>query len=577
MSDLDSRQRVSSENHVRLARATSSMLWAAWADALGFISEITDERGLRARTKGRELSETMEWTRRVGGKFGVQAQLPAGCYSDDTQLRLATSRAISNDGFDVEAFAKIELTVWPSYALGGGRASKAAASSMAKSSSSWFTNFYQSWTESGGNGAAMRIQPHVYASAHLESREFVRDVIRNSVTTHGHPRALVGAVFHALTLGFSLSRGKTPSPRDWIRLISDTHASFELFRADIELDSYWRPRWEAEAGMNFEDAWHVAVEECNAMLVASEEFVEIFQSLKQGDRSAQDRAYSELGGRLGLSDPSTRGSGTATVVAATVLAASLPTDPYSASTIAARAVGTDTDTIATMAAALIGAATGLDAPSGIQDLDYLRNEANRLTLIAIGIGAPKFSYPDILKWVPPTSQLDVVGLVDGQPSIAGLGRLAFTSPPNSVKEATWQWATTSFGPTVLIKHRQDLPELPAGNWPRLRARVEERDQRESTRTSTDQERVRPRQPVLFEEEDDGRSSRRSSNSGRSVRPKKADDAPLDVDKLLAWVQTRGYEDDAIGEAVRRIASEGTLEQMAVFIGAIRPQLRVRGR
>lgn len=54
--------------------------------------------------------------------------LPAGCYSDDTQLRLATSGSILGDAhFDVETFAKVELTIWPSYALGGGRGTKAAA------------------------------------------------------------------------------------------------------------------------------------------------------------------------------------------------------------------------------------------------------------------------------------------------------------------------------------------------------------------------------------------------------------------------------------------------------------------
>src|SRR5262249_4453738 len=126
----------------RQYRVVSSMLWAAWADAAGFISELTDESGLNRRLKGRPLVEPVEWVRRVGGKFGVEVTLPAGCYSDDTQLRLATARAISGHGFDVEAFARVELPVWPAYALGGGRASRAAAANLAKPSTPWFGNFF---------------------------------------------------------------------------------------------------------------------------------------------------------------------------------------------------------------------------------------------------------------------------------------------------------------------------------------------------------------------------------------------------------------------------------------------------
>src|SRR5438309_1907051 len=129
----------------RAHRTMYSMRWAAWADALGFISELTTEAGLRRRLRGRQLTEPVSWARRVGGRFGVDMTLPAGCYSDDTQLRLATARAIRANGFDVEAFAKVELAAWPSYALGGGRATKAAAANITKASTPWFANFHEGW------------------------------------------------------------------------------------------------------------------------------------------------------------------------------------------------------------------------------------------------------------------------------------------------------------------------------------------------------------------------------------------------------------------------------------------------
>ena len=145
-------------------RVVGSSVWAAYGDALGFISELTDEAGLLRRTQGVPLVEPVSWQRRIGGRQGVNVVLPAGCYSDDTQLRLSTARAIGPNGFDVEAFAKVELTVWPSYALGGGRGTKAAATSLAKDQIAWYANTFKGWTDCGGNGAAMRIQPHVWSS-----------------------------------------------------------------------------------------------------------------------------------------------------------------------------------------------------------------------------------------------------------------------------------------------------------------------------------------------------------------------------------------------------------------------------
>src|SRR5690554_4846742 len=100
-------------------RVRRSALWAAYGDALGFITELADEKSVKWRVGRERIQRTMNWRRRVGGKYGVEVEIPAGCYSDDTQLRLSTARAIRGDGvFDVEAFAKVELPVWTSYALG---------------------------------------------------------------------------------------------------------------------------------------------------------------------------------------------------------------------------------------------------------------------------------------------------------------------------------------------------------------------------------------------------------------------------------------------------------------------------
>ena len=83
----------SAEPLARREAVRNSALWAAYGDALGFISELAPTVAALGRRIGRDrVDELQPWKRRIGGKFGVELELPAGVYSDDTQLRLATSR-----------------------------------------------------------------------------------------------------------------------------------------------------------------------------------------------------------------------------------------------------------------------------------------------------------------------------------------------------------------------------------------------------------------------------------------------------------------------------------------------------
>jgi ADP-ribosylglycohydrolase len=581
MSLADSSPLSSSAAEVtRHQRVGSSILWSAWADALGFISELASDSMLRSRTHGTRLTETIAWSRRVGGKFGVQAQLPAGCYSDDTQLRLATSRAISSQGFDVEAFARVELTVWPAYALGGGRASRAAANNMARPNVTWSTNFFPGWAEAGGNGAAMRIQPHVWAAQDLESAGYLDDVMRNAIVTHGHPRALVGAALHASNLAFALRKGHVPSDQDWPQLLDDTWAAFAAFHTDPEISAFWRPQWEQVTKRSLEEAWQETIEECRHMLSrVSGRIDEIGRFADSDGRLEAEGAYNDVIDALGLRLPESRGSGTATVIAAMVLAAALPDDPTASAILAASAVGTDTDTIATMCAAVVGAATSMPAPDAIQDRTYLSNEADRLTRVSFGRPAPKFAYPDILRWIPPHSQLDVVGIADGRPALAGLGWLTFISEPYEQRDAAWSWAATSFGPTVLIKHRTGPVDLPPENWPRIR---QSKVAREPAGSSVQSRTLRASklpysQPALFDEDTGGRANVDVTATGTTAQGAEAPSvgAPLDIDQVIGQLQSGAFDERQVGQAVIAVARNGTLEQLAVLTGTIRALLATR--
>ena len=282
----------------RLLRTRSSMLWAAYADALGFISELVDERGLRRRTKGAELNHLMSWTRRVGGLGGVEVELPAGCWSDDTQLRMAVSRAIGCHGFDVEAFARVEVPIWRSYSLGGGRATKAAAANLGKPKSLWYANTFRGWAEAGGNGAAMRVQPHVWASSDLDGG-YMLDVITDSVCTHGHPRAIVGACFHAATLATCLRAGVVPDPSRCEEIAGELADAPSLIESHRSLGSTWVGLWEEATGTRLCDAWRVTVDELrNAIGLVAD---------GANGAGGTSVAYRGISARLGLTDRGQRG------------------------------------------------------------------------------------------------------------------------------------------------------------------------------------------------------------------------------------------------------------------------------
>lgn len=538
----------------RLARTQSSMLWAAWADALGFISELTTAEHLVRRTKGRPLNQTMEWSRRIGGRTGVQATLPAGCYSDDTQLRLATARAIGPRGFDIEAFSRVELTVWPNYALGGGRASRAAAAGMTRRNANWANNFFKGWENSGGNGAAMRIQPHIYAARDLETLSYIEDLVANAVVTHGHPRGIVGAVFHGVCLAYTLNRGEVPTPKQWQLLLDVTRAALSVFQWRPELQVYWLPQWERKAEMSFEQAWHETVNELEQCLEAGiRDWEELRSASEDFDRARE--TYWRMVRVLGLHKEDSRGSAILTSVAALLLASALPDHPAQSAELAASQINTDTDTIATMAAALVGAAAPRKIQSPLMDMKYLTKEAARLHAISEGQSVETFPYPDLLTWDPPKSAVDAVGVVDGQLALAGLSLLMPLEGVYRNAENYWLWARTEFGQSLLVKLRYEPRELSPENYPQ---RVSSAPfQEPSTKSLKPQEAESGyHQPTLFDDD-------QLRGSGDTV------------ELALSGLESLEYEDAAVGKILRSLAVHGNRKEFQQVADEIYRYFRVR--
>ena len=524
----------------RAARTRGSMLWAAYGDALGFISEMVDRKGLERRTQGASLDHLMDWGRRVGGRWGVDVLLPAGCWSDDTQLRMAVSRSINGHGFDVETFARIELPVWLSYSLGGGRASKAAAKNLGKPRTLWYANTYPGWADAGGNGAAMRIQPHVWASPKLDG-DYTLDVVVDSVCTHGHPRAIVGACFHAAVLAHCLSTGAAPDSDTCVNIADRVGVTLRLIEENSILGSTWTRLWEQATGERFGKSWRRTVDELCDAISAAVDCMQTADSL--------DAAYSGVVDRLGLRNSEQQGSGILTTVAAAALAATAPR-AHEGVVVAANAIGTDTDTIASMAGALLGSCDDVaDPPEEPLDSEYLRQDAARLTAISQGRRVHGHRYPDILTWTAPQTQADALVNDNGALAVEGLGsakRLTDDAIFAHREDFAWDWVRTHFGQTLLIKRRPEVRPLDPGNC----VTPLPNPKKHHARTAAELERRAAGKPA----------------------PKPLDRG-IRVDDAIKYARDQIGDDKALGYTVRRVSRDGTVADLAALVTAIREDLR----
>lgn len=433
-----------------------SSLWAAYGDALGFITELSDEVSIKNRTKGHSrVTALIPWTKRIGGQFGINIELPKGCYSDDTQLRLATSRSIRGDGmFDVETFSKIELPIWLSYALGAGVGTRSAATSLRKRQIQWSTNFfklgYSQYINSGGNGACMRIQPHVWCAPRRKTNsEILREIIRNTITTHGHCRALIGSAFHALILKKTMLDHSIPGPVHWHSVLSDIEMIPKIIRSDEQLRMYWIKNWESESQQSLEDGINRVIAELRYDISLIAQYIDASKAELYSEYSYRDIAF-----RLGCFDKKTRGSGTKTALMAAYASYIFGDNTYDGIVTIVNSLGTDTDTIATMAGAIMGVIAKKDPPEEVMDQVYLNEEAERLYNISEGKKTSSYAYPDLLYWQASSSQIKALGKDGNKWTLQGMGELVPIDSEylNKDKNPTiWQWFRLHFGQTVLLK------------------------------------------------------------------------------------------------------------------------------
>lgn len=363
-----------------------SIKLSAIGDALGWITEFEKNTQSLHEKFGTEKIETFyTWKKNVGGRFyGFVDTIKAGSYSDDTQLLLSVARSINSDGtVDHNYFAKIELANWLEYARGGGRTVKTAADKIKRKSVKWFNNFYNykvngenyDYKQSGANGAAMRILP--IALANLGNHEKIKEeIFCNSIVTHGHPRAILGAMLY----GYAVNQIITHNPENfsWENYITqiglDFPKKFELSFIDRTEIKTWINEWNKSKNLFFESVYFETIKETQNLLRY------IYQSIKQG-YPVHDTLKN-----IGCLAPETKGSGIATVVAGIYLTIKFHKEPLKAIIEAVNALGSDTDSIAAFTGGLIGALHGQsiipDKWKKVQDISYLDMIAERLLEIS---------------------------------------------------------------------------------------------------------------------------------------------------------------------------------------------------
>lgn len=366
----------------RLSTVVGSIVAAACADSLGWPTErLRTPAAVRREFGVDRVTGFVGWRKTVGGRFNAYLDYIApGEYSDDTQLALSLARAIRANGeLDHEYFAKGELVSWLDYSRGAGRAVTAAARKMARVHTPWNLNFFHEgkldYRESGANGVAMRIAPLALANLHRADPPLA-DAFLNGITTHGHPRAHVGALALTAALHNVAERAGTVSidRRDLRESVIDALRGFKL-DALPDHGQMWIEEY-ARTGKPYPTRWLAAVEEMVAM-------VELATSTGKTETVLAE---------LGCFERATRGSGTATTAAAIHLFLIHGGEVESTLEAAANAIGADTDTIGAIAGALAGAWVGYEQVPArwverLQDLPYLISLGTGLA--ALGVDAER--------------------------------------------------------------------------------------------------------------------------------------------------------------------------------------------
>ena len=325
-----------------------AMLAAAIGDALGWPNE---QNSNNINKHYKELNAFVEWSRKCGGRYWpYEERIYAGEYSDDTQLLIATLRSLLRGNQWGTYFRQVELPAWLEYQRGGGGATKRAAQAWTKGISPWDENndekLIRSYYMAGGNGVAMRIMPHVIKNE--EDIEYImKQVLLNGMYTHGHPRALVGAMLYAYSLAYIFSLETTLEYGELIEELINKKDAWGSLPKVNNIES-WKEEAQRYLNIDYDILWKDCVNETVEYLkIAREGIVQGVLDIGNGVLE-----------RLCCFDKKVNGAGNVSAVIAIYLFSKYAAEPYKGLMETVNLKNTDTDTLGSMVGALFGALHG---------------------------------------------------------------------------------------------------------------------------------------------------------------------------------------------------------------------------
>ncbi|WP_191969535.1 ADP-ribosylglycohydrolase family protein [Neorhizobium galegae] len=346
------------------AKYRGVILGAALGDALGWPHE---NRARNASGAPRGALVFQSWVKRSGGRFQPHEEMiPAGTYSDDTQLVIAVARSRLQQRRWWDYFSRVELPLWTIYEKGGGGATIRAAKSWLKGVAPWRgpATDVEKYFNAGGNGAAMRIAPHVLVSVDQPFDVAAKSIVVDSVITHGHPQGIVGALSYGYALWIALRNNST---LEYGQLIRDVLGNRSYWSNFPDVSDVWPDWYQIASEHDFESNWSLAVDAQTRQLEIG------LNGLDAGALSVEQETLEAIG----CFDKKILGAGTVAASASIYLASRYAAGPMEGVATGAFSKGADTDTLASMTGALAGAISGLDwlgsLVRSVQDYEFLSN------------------------------------------------------------------------------------------------------------------------------------------------------------------------------------------------------------
>lgn len=329
---------------------TGALIGAAIGDALGWPNE---QNSKNIRKNRNSIRTYVEWNRRAGGKYWPhEEKICAGEYSDDTQLIIATARSLLRGRQWSNFFRQAELPAWLKYERGGGGATKRAAQKWVDNISPWDEKSnspleIRDYFMAGGNGVAMRIIPHIFKNEE-NIEKTMSQVVLNGMYTHGHPRALIGAMLYAMAVRTLIQQDAVLSYGELIDVLIEEKQWSEL--PEVSNIAIWKSEAERYAQYDYDQIWNECVLETIDYLKIAKE------ALSQGILDLGDDTLQ----KLGCYNPKINGAGNVSAVISIYLFSKYADDPVMAIYETANLNNADTDTLASMVGGLVGALNGKD-------------------------------------------------------------------------------------------------------------------------------------------------------------------------------------------------------------------------